>query len=127
MDKTIIIYGSISLAIIISLIISTVLFIKDRKSTKKMIFFTASATVFVMSALFLIYVATAGFTGIVLKWLAILSILGIPVFIIDKIKNGTARPLSKALLTVPLSIVGLVLFFIGIALLDIMFWGGDWP
>ena len=80
-----------------------------------------------MSALFLIYVATAGFTGIVLKWLAILSILGIPVFIIDKIKNGTARPLSKALLTVPLSIVGLVLFFIGIALLDIMFWGGDWP
>ena len=124
-DARTLIYGTLVLALITCQIVSAVLFKKDRHNSKRIIFFTASTTVFVFTVLLVILLQTG--VGFFLCGFTALSLLGIPAFIIDRIITGTYRPLFKAALTVPVTVFSCYLLIIGVGLLDIVVWGGAWP
>ena len=128
-DAKIIFYGSLVLAVVVVFTVALVRFIRAgrSRSTKNVVFFTSSLTVLIEAVMLALTILTDIGYSIAEILLPVAFWGGLIFFFGELIFRKRTSTLSKAMISVPLTIIGSVIAYIGIALIDIMFLGGDWP
>ena len=136
MDGTIVLFGSALLLIIGLFITSLVMFIRDGKSArinhcsrsaKKAVFFTVMQTLIIEILMFVLMFITSFADYAFTVFFPIVFIGSVIFFFIDIIIHQKLRLIDKVIIAVPIAMAGSVALYVALALISILFLGGDLP